>query len=242
MCARARPSGVPLVSVVIPAFNAARFLAETIDSVLAQDHPALEVVVVDDGSTDATGEIARSYGDAVAVLTQVHQGLGAAQNRGIARATGDYLSFLDADDLWRPQKTRLQVAAIESLPDIDIVFAHVEQFSSAPAEGGAAPTIPETRQVVPGYSTGTMLLARSTFDRVGRFSTAVTIGPFLEWYMRAEDLGIRAHMMQEVLMHRRVHQHNMGIRLRHQQGDYLRVLKESIDRRRAVGRHGEREH
>ena len=198
-----RPGRVPLVSVIVAAFDAERYLAETLDSIVAQDHPALEIVLVDDGSTDNTPEITQSYGDAVRYFAQPNRGLGAAQNQGLALATGDFVSFLDADDLWLPEKTRVQLAAIVARPDVDVVFAHVEQFATSPSSGGAPPQIPDELRIMPGYSTGTMLISRATFDRVGPFSETVTIGPFIEWYLRAQDLGLRAHVMDEVLMRRR---------------------------------------
>jgi glycosyltransferase involved in cell wall biosynthesis len=214
----------PTVSVVIAAFDAERFLAETLDSVLAQDHPEMEIVLVDDGSTDATPEIARSYGG-VTYVRQPNRGLGAAQNHGLAIAGGEYVSFLDADDLWLPTKTSRELAVLTARPDVDMVFAQVEQFGTGP--------IAEAFRVLPGYSTGTLLLARTTFDRVGPFSESVTVGPFLEWYLRALDAGLVAHVLDDVLMHRRIHEHNMGVRLREQQSDYLRILKAAMDRRRS---------
>jgi len=215
----------PTVSVVIAAFDAERFLADTLDSVIAQDHPALEIVLVDDGSTDATPAVAQSYGDAVTYVRQENRGLGAAQNLGLSVARGEYVSFVDADDVWLPTKTSRELAVLTDRPAVDLVFAHVEQFGTA--------TIPDAFRVLPGYSTGTLLLSRPTFDRVGPFSETVTVGPFLEWYLRALDLGLRAVVLDDVLMRRRVHEHNMGVRLREQQSEYLRILKAAMDRRRS---------
>jgi len=227
---------VPLVSVVIAAFDAERTLGETLDSVLAQDHPALDVVVVDDGSTDATADLARSYGAPVRTLTQPHRGLGAAQNRGIAAATGEYLSFIDADDLWVPDKTSRQLALLRSRPDVDLVFSHLEQFVT-PMPGAATPVLPPEQRVLAGYSTGTMLVARATFDRVGPLSESAVLSTFIDWYARAQELGLVEHLMDEVLMRRRVHGNNMGVRMRDQRADYLRTLKHTLDRRRGAASH-----
>lgn len=106
------PGSVPLVSVVIPAYNSARHIAEAIDSVLRQDYPALEILVIDDGSVDNTIEIIASYGDKVRLLTQTNQGSAAARNHGIRQANGKYIAFLDADDAWWSHKTRYQVDAL----------------------------------------------------------------------------------------------------------------------------------
>lgn len=105
-------SSVPLVSVVIPSYNSARYIAEAIDSVLRQDYPALEILVIDDGSTDNTTEVVSTYGDKVRLLTQTNQGSAAARNHGIRHANGKYIAFLDADDAWWSHKIRYQVDAL----------------------------------------------------------------------------------------------------------------------------------
>jgi glycosyltransferase involved in cell wall biosynthesis len=102
------------VSVVIPAFNAAETLAEAIESALAQTREPLEVLVVDDGSTDATAEIAERFGPPVICIQTANSGVSRARNTGIERAAGDYVAFLDADDLWRPEKLERQLDALAS--------------------------------------------------------------------------------------------------------------------------------
>jgi glycosyltransferase involved in cell wall biosynthesis len=101
-----------LVSVVIPCYNGARFLRETLASVLAQTRPVLEVIVVDDGSTDESAAIAESFGSPVRVIRQPNQGEAVARNRGIDESKGEWVAFLDADDLWEPEKTARQLASL----------------------------------------------------------------------------------------------------------------------------------
>jgi glycosyltransferase involved in cell wall biosynthesis len=110
--ATALANDAPLVSVVMPAYNSARYIAQALDSALEQDYPALEIVVVDDGSTDDTVNIVTRYGDKVRLLSQKNQGSAAARNFGIREARGKYIAFLDADDAWWPHKIRHQVAAM----------------------------------------------------------------------------------------------------------------------------------
>jgi glycosyltransferase involved in cell wall biosynthesis len=102
----------PTVSVIIPCYNGAKYLRQAVESVLAQTHPPLEVIVVDDGSTDDSAEIAASFGPPVRVIRQANQGESVARNRGIAEARGDYLHFLDADDLMHPEAFERMLAAI----------------------------------------------------------------------------------------------------------------------------------
>ena len=105
------------ISVVIPAYNHGRFLREAIDSVLAQTYAPLEIIVVDDGSTDDTEQIVRSYGDRVRYIRQQNAGVGAARNNGIANARGEYVAFLDSDDLWLPEKLAVQVEYMRRHPE-----------------------------------------------------------------------------------------------------------------------------
>jgi len=130
----------PTVSVVIPCHNAAPFLRETLDSVLSQTQPALEVIVVDDGSTDDSAAIAESYGPPVRVIRQANGGESVARNRGIEEAKGDWIAFLDADDVWKPEKLEGQSAAIE--PGVVCLHTEVFRFGSTDGVSNTA-SIPE---------------------------------------------------------------------------------------------------
>src|SRR3954452_15003770 len=105
----------PLVSAIIPAHNAERFLAAAIDSVLAQTYQPIECIVVDDGSTDGTPAVARSYGDRIRLIPQEQRGVSAARNRGAAEARGELLAFLDADDRWLPERVERQARELEDI-------------------------------------------------------------------------------------------------------------------------------
>src|SRR5437667_12630279 len=112
----------PLVSVVIPCYNGERYLAEAIESVLAQRYEPLEIIVVDDGSTDRSAEVARHFGDAVQYVCQPHAGAAAARNRGVGLATGDLIAFLDADDVWTEGRLARQVQVLEADPSVGMVM------------------------------------------------------------------------------------------------------------------------
>lgn len=116
----------PRFSVIIPAFNAAATLARAIESVRAQTWPVHEIIVVDDGSTDATPEVARRFGDAVRLIAQRNSGVSAARNAGAAAATGDWLAFLDADDWYAPDRIALHAAWIEEDPALDCLTGDYE--------------------------------------------------------------------------------------------------------------------
>ena len=120
-----------LVSVVIPNYNYARFLPEAIDSVLAQTYGQIEIIVVDDGSTDDSREILDGYGDRVTVIFQQNAGVSAARNNGVSRSRGEYLAFLDADDAWLPAKIERQIAAFRGDEEIGLVHVGMVEIDGS---------------------------------------------------------------------------------------------------------------
>jgi glycosyltransferase involved in cell wall biosynthesis len=221
-----------LVSVIIPVYNCETYLAEAIDSVLAQTYAPVEIIVVDDGSTDGSAQVAARYAPRVRCLHQENSGIGAARNRGIEQASGNLLTFLDADDLWSPDKLARQVVALDLDPKLDMIFGLARQFRSPDLEAEVATAATATETVMVGYVPGTMLIRRESFARVGLFATGWRVGEFVDWYARAMDLGLKSHMLQEVVLNRRLHDTNIGIVAPNARADYLRVLKASLDRRR----------
>lgn len=210
------------VSVVIPAYNAARYLAAAVDSILAQTRPPLEIIVINDGSTDNTLEVAQSFGPRVHVISQPNGGISVARNAGIAAARGSLIALQDADDLALPRRIELQAAALEADAELELVLAHIIKFSHA----GDCPK-------QPGCVPGIVMARRSLFDRVGLFDPEVKLAEFLDWYARAREMGLKERMLPEVLMRRRIHDDNIGVREAHLKGNYARILKASLDRRRA---------
>jgi len=216
------------VSVVIPMFNTARYVREAIDSVLAQTVAPAEVIVVDDGSSDEGPALVMAYGGIVRCDRQVNRGIGAARNRGVDLAQGPLLAFLDADDTWSADKIERQLAVLTGQPDVDIVFGHVRQFRSP-----ELPQAPIPLEVSNAPHAGTMLIRRDTFLRVGTFPTDALTAEFIAWYGRAVDLGLRMVTVPEVLMHRRLHETNTGVRRSEANSGYAKTLKQLLDRRRA---------
>ena len=221
------------VSVVIPVRDGAKYLGAAIDSVLAQTSPPREVVVVDDGSLDDTPAVIAGYDDPVRGIRQQRHGNSSALNRGIAAVRGDYVAFLDADDLWAPEKLALQLRVLEGDESIDAVFGLVQQFLSDDADPLLAEKVVIPSGSQPGVIKTAMLVRRRVLDGVGRFDESRSSGDFTDWYARALEWGLTSRVPEVVVARRRIHGANLGIRHHDcQWPETLEVLKASLDRRR----------
>jgi glycosyltransferase involved in cell wall biosynthesis len=228
-------SGDRLVSVIVTVYNAAPFLGEAIESVLAQTYHPLELVVLDDGSTDGSGEVAQRYGSAVRFARQERKGLGAARNAAVELAKGSYFAFLDADDRFVPEKVERQMEVLDGHPETDMVFGHVTEFVSPDIDDSSAARLRETVHDMPWRTPNLMLVRRPSFMKVGPFSTTLRVGVGLDWYARAVDTGLNEAVLPLVVLERRLHASNNGIRESESRHQYLHILKQSIDRRRELG-------
>jgi glycosyltransferase involved in cell wall biosynthesis len=218
------------VSVVMPAFNAGRFIAQAIESVLAQTYPHYEIVVVDDGSTDNTAEVTRPYLGQVRYIRQANSGPSRARNRGIQEASGSYIAFLDADDVWRPNKLERQIALMEKHPEVVLSFTDLEEvrgggivtssflsvkppfLAIARIEGTTAQIRQESTYAALLQScfinTATVVLRREVLCETGVFNEAM--GHCEDW-----DLWLRIAerhtigFLNEVLTTRRLHDQNL---------------------------------
>jgi glycosyltransferase involved in cell wall biosynthesis len=222
------------VSFVVPVRDGARYLGECLASIRAQTVAPLEVLVIDDGSSDDSAEVARSFGGAVRCLRQPHGGTSTARNRAIAEARGDLIAFLDADDLIVPQKLERQLACFAADPTL--------QFCDAYTRNVWSPEIPVAERVIdpresfthgdgpkPGLII-TWLCRRELFDRLGSFEPTLALGEDAEWRDRVDAADVRCETVDEVLALRRLHADNVT---RRRYDDYLRhVVRRSRDRMR----------
>jgi glycosyltransferase involved in cell wall biosynthesis len=226
-------SAAALVSVVVPAYQAERFLDEALGSALAQDHPAIEVIVVDDGSTDATAEIAQRRG--VRLIRRPHQGVASARNAGVAASSGEYLTILDADDLWPVNRVSLQVAHLRAHPERGIVMGLTDIFLTPGEQQPAHCPARVDDGPVPGVA-GTMLARREVFAAVGLFDEKLSLCEDIDWLARAKDAGITAGALDEVLLHYRIHSLNSS-RNNHANVDVLLdVIRRTVRRQRGGAR------
>jgi glycosyltransferase involved in cell wall biosynthesis len=188
------------VSVVIPAYNSAGWIAEALASVAAQTAPADEVLVVDDGSTDGTAELVESLG--ARCLRQANAGCAAARNAGVRAATGDLIAFLDADDLWTPEKLEVQAEHMERNPGLLYTIAHFRHFIDGSVEGVRADTL---EGVHPGRLPSTLIARPEAFEVVGGFDEGMLSGSDIDWFARAVDLAAPMELLPETLLLKRAH-------------------------------------
>lgn len=226
----------PLISCIVPVFNGERYLQETLDSVLEQTYAAIELIVADDGSSDGTRAIVASYGQRVHYVRQQNAGHAAARNLGLGVARGAFVAFLDADDLWHPEKLERQMGRFRALPKLDVSVTFVQNFRSPElAADGGYDDDPALARGVPGYRSVTLLARRAVFHTVGNFDPDLKHGNDTDWFLRAADSGAEIELMPDVLVYRRLHDSNRSRLLAGASRlEYVRIVKASLDRRRGV--------
>lgn len=229
---RSQASNTPLVSTIIPAFNGEKHLEETLESALDQTWPAQEIILIDDGSTDSTARIADKFAGKLRYVHQPNQGTASARNAGVAVAGGEYLAFLDQDDLWMPEKLSSQVSAFRENPALDLVFCYLQQFISPELEPESGKHIRCAPNPIRGILTSTMMASRSGFSKAGNFDSQWQLGEWSDWYAHALEAGLKTHVLRDVLVRRRLHENNKGLARREYLKEYPRLLKASLDRRR----------
>jgi glycosyltransferase involved in cell wall biosynthesis len=245
----------------MPAYNSARFICEAIDSVFAQDYPNTELIVVDDGSTDQTVEKIRRYGHRVQIITQANQGSAVARNAGLAAARGEYVAFLDSDDVWLPGKLSAQVNYLARNPDIGLVYSRWKVWE-ADADGvfwltgntlptGETTSEPPLRLVSDGSGwlynrllfssllhTITVMARRSLIEKVGEFDPELKRGQDYDYWLRASRHS-EIHQLDRVFALYRLH--GEGCVRRWPQHNYERlVVEQALQRWGLTGPTGER--
>jgi glycosyltransferase involved in cell wall biosynthesis len=233
----------PTISCIIAVYNGRRYLAQAIESVRAQSRPVDEIIVVDDGSTDDSADVAAGFGPPVVCVRQQNAGQSAARNLGVRVSRGDMLSFLDSDDLIHPRKIERQLHRFDEAPHLMLIDAYAQNFWS--------PEIPEDQRRLTGWQSmthsdkpwpefiATWLFRRDVWQRVGGFDENRRFGEDSDWHDRVRFSGMPRETMPAVLARRRLHQSNLT---RNNYDDHLdglkRFYKEKIERRRAQGRLG----
>jgi glycosyltransferase involved in cell wall biosynthesis len=232
----------PLVSVVIPAFNSERYLGEAIESALSQTYAPVETIVVDDGSSDGSVEIASGYAG-ITLIEQENSGPSAARNRGFAASRGEFVAFHDSDDLMTPDKLAVQVGHMLENPAVGCVLAEqeliVEEGAELPfwVEGTKVKTVmpprPPELEEEPLVHPMTMVVRREIFEQVGGFDESMRAAEDFDWMLRAAEEEIEIARLSEVLLRRRVHPDSLTQNAVASRAGLFRAFKARIERHRA---------
>lgn len=215
----------------MPVFNGERFMGESLRSLFAQDYEPFEAIVVDDGSTDGTAAIARSF-PAVRYIRQENQGRGAACNTGVANARGELIAWLDSDDILPPTKLSVQARYLVDHPDVGCVFGRqtvvLEDFDAPQWMRDEA-----ARSVSKEVPFVSMMVRRPAFDAAGGFDATYGYAEDRDLGVRLREAGVKIEVVDQVVLHRRYHGTNMVLVDRPKNHPLLRSLKAKVDRGRA---------
>jgi glycosyltransferase involved in cell wall biosynthesis len=231
-------------SFVIPVHNGARYLRESIESALNQSVAPLEVIVVDDGSEDDSAAIAESFGHPVRCVRNSHAGQAAARNHGVSIASGEFIAFLDADDIAVPHRIERQLARFAARPELDFCEAYTQNFWSpeiavgdrrvAPQEGFTHGDVPKPYLII------TWLFRRRLFFQLGGFDEGRRFGEDTDWRDRVVQSGAVMESLEEVLALRRLHHDNLT--RRHYDQHLKAIVRHTWDRVLAERRNRGQEH
>lgn len=222
-----------LVSIVMPVYNCEKYVAESINSILNQDYQPIELICVDDGSTDQSLHILQSFGDKITIVhSEKNCGIASGRNKGAAIAHGEYIAFADADDIWQPEKLSKQIDQFENNPELDISFCMIQNFISPDVSEEIKNTRSFLTEPIPGHISGAFVAKKKSFDIIGPLDETLRVGEFIEWMTRAHDKKLQHTMVPEVLYLRRVHATNTTLN-RDTKIDYLKIAKAALDRKRS---------
>lgn len=218
------------ISLVIPVHNGALYIREALESVFQQTLRPEEIIVADDASTDETPGILKSFGPAIRVLTLPKCGADAARNEGVRSARFDLIAFTDADDRVVRERFALQAECFQRDDALDFVFGHLQEFRGKP---DLAAKTSELSAPKPGLCVGTLMARKASFLKAGFFETRWTTAGFMDWHFRVLDGGFRFKVLEDVVLHRRIHDANLTVRESALMSrEYALVISERMKRRK----------
>lgn len=239
------PGATGSISVIVAVWNGERFVADAVRSALAQTRPPMEIVVVDDGSTDATASVIETLAAAHPSVRLVEQptntGPAAARNRAIAASTGSLLAPLDADDTWPADRLELMAAHLDAHPEVAIVLGQQDLV----VEGDGP--LPEWASLALGPGSGgvpvptnSFLARRTVFEAIGAYAEDLRHGEDSDWFLRAREAGFAFTILDDLVLHRRLHDANLTLDADRQRHAMFDVLRRRVARRRSEGGSEER--
>jgi glycosyltransferase involved in cell wall biosynthesis len=229
----------PRVSVIVPVFNGERFLSEALGSLRQEQEPKLEIIVVDDGSTDGSIDIVQALAQQdprIRLIAGEHGGVSAARNIGVRAASGEYITFLDSDDLCPPGRIGRQLRKLTSNPEAAAVVGETLWFEALTADFEPEPGTRHVRLI--SLHLHSAIFTRSVFDRYGFFDETLAHAEDADFFLRLAEANALVLFESDIASLYRRHDGNMTLNIRGMQKGLLGVLHRSITRRRAAGHHG----
>jgi glycosyltransferase involved in cell wall biosynthesis len=220
-----------LVSVIIPAYNCERFIGEAVASVRRQQYEPLEIIIVDDGSTDGTSSCVKSLGEDIRYVYQSNRGPAAARNRGITMAGGEVIAFLDADDYWPANKLKIQLARMNRNPEIEVVLGRI-RFTGILTEADRKIRFEGPDNTMININLGSGVFRRSVFDKVGLFDESLRHYEDHDWFLRAREKGVSIIILKDITLYYRRNENGLSRRKTKNDPSMIWILKKSLDRRR----------
>jgi len=188
------------ISTIVLTKNSDLYVGGCLDSILAQTVQPQEIILVDKSSSMATADVARQYGDRVRLYRQKSNGLAAARNEALDYCSAPYISFLDADDIWLPEKLEKQLNILEREPDINLVSCLLQKIEDG-----------QLSESFEALTPSGCLFRKSVFEKHGKFSPQYTIASDHSWFFTSKRQHIRMHIIQEVLLHKHIHDRNLSL-------------------------------
>ena len=220
-------AATPSASIVIPVYNGARFLAQAIESCLAQDHRADEIIVVDDGSTDASVDIARGFAAVRVLELDANRGPATARNRGAEVSRGAVLVFHDADDVMTRHRLAVQLHTLLERPACEVLLGRQRHLVEPGQEVPGWARAELGRDEAVGVPLGVVTVRRESFERVRGFNPAFRVGEDSDFLVRCRAAGIDITVLDDVIVERRIHADNT-MHTAHRSGEVTRALLRSI--------------
>ncbi|MEP0753544.1 glycosyltransferase [Trichocoleus sp. Lan] len=222
------------VSAIVPVYNGEQFLAEAIQNILNQNYQPLEIIVVDDGSTDKTAEVAGRYKDSIHYVYQPNSGPSAARNRGLRMAKGDAIAFLDVDDLWSENNLKLQTDYLVDNPSVEIVQGLIQNLKISQLTPENA-IFEKHYQPYNYINLGSALYRKSVFDKIGLFDESLSFAEDVDWFVRAWENRVSKVVLEQVTLFYRRHQDNMTVGKNLIELGFIKIYKKHLDRCRQKG-------
>jgi glycosyltransferase involved in cell wall biosynthesis len=221
----------PLVTCIIPAYNREKYIESAIESVLNQTYKNMEIIVVDDGSTDNIRKLVENLKGKVKYVWQPNSGSAAARNLGISKASGDFIGFLDSDDMWDKNKIFLQLECFENNPEIDVCLCNIKIINEKEKR-----ISDDQYVIVTPYHLCSVLINTDALNKVGLFNANLKFGEDTDWFMRIRELNIPVKILNDTLVYIRLHEDNStkNFNVRNKEEVFSKIKNELDERRNKI--------